>query len=231
VGLNLLQLQKRFWDNAKIVCCAGGNHGEPFGAYQGITQGGPLSSLMFNVYVNCVVREWLHQVMGDNIAWEGVGEAVCNHCIPFFADDRLVAARCPVWLQLSFDTLIKLFERIGLLAVVDKTRVVTCVPGKIQVAQTEVECASQQAGIIPTMKRCWVDCDVCGASLAAESLQSHMETKHVLFWLFVLNQDIVIARPAEVYRVIKTPSTGIYYCPVPQCAGTLSTSVNLCQHS
>ncbi len=33
VGPNLLQLQKQFWDNAKMVCCTGGNYGEPFGAY------------------------------------------------------------------------------------------------------------------------------------------------------------------------------------------------------
>jgi hypothetical protein len=83
-------------DNAKMVCCTGCNYGEPFGAYQGVTQGGALSSLMFNVCVNCVVREWLHQVMGDNVARGRVGEAVCNHCITFFVDDKLVAARCPM---------------------------------------------------------------------------------------------------------------------------------------
>ncbi len=67
-----------------MVCRAGGNHGEPFGAYQGVTQGGALSSLMFNVCVNCVIREWLHQVMGDNVAWEGVGDAVRDQCISPF---------------------------------------------------------------------------------------------------------------------------------------------------
>jgi hypothetical protein len=84
VGPNLLHLQEQFWDNAKMVCCAGGNYGEPFGVYRGVTQGGPLSSLMFNVCVDCVIREWLHQVMGDNVAWEGVGDAVHDQCITFF---------------------------------------------------------------------------------------------------------------------------------------------------
>ncbi len=55
---NLLCLQKKFWDNAKLVCRVGGNYGLPFGAHHGVTQGGPLSSLMFNVCVDCVVREW-----------------------------------------------------------------------------------------------------------------------------------------------------------------------------
>jgi hypothetical protein len=39
VGQNLLRLQKQFWDDAKMVCCAGGNYGESFGAYRGVTQG------------------------------------------------------------------------------------------------------------------------------------------------------------------------------------------------
>ncbi len=53
----MLRLQKQFWDDAKMVCHAGGNFGEPFGAKRGIMQGGPLSSLMFNVCVDAVVRE------------------------------------------------------------------------------------------------------------------------------------------------------------------------------
>jgi hypothetical protein len=57
VGPNLLCLQKNFWDNAKMVCHAGGNYGLPFEAHRGVTQGGALSSLMFNVCVGCVIRE------------------------------------------------------------------------------------------------------------------------------------------------------------------------------
>ena len=68
VGPNLLRLQKQFWGNARMVCRAGGNYGVPFGAYRGVTQGGPLSSLIFNVCVDCVVREWLQQVLGDDVA-------------------------------------------------------------------------------------------------------------------------------------------------------------------
>ena len=86
---------------------------------------------MFNVCVDCVVKKWLQQVLGGDAARDGVKEAVRDHCIPFYVDDGLVAARCPMWLQSSFNTLIKLFERIGLLANSDKTKVLTCVPGRI----------------------------------------------------------------------------------------------------
>ncbi len=46
VGPNLLCLQKKFWDDAKMVCGAGGNYGLPFEAHCGVTKGGPLSNLM-----------------------------------------------------------------------------------------------------------------------------------------------------------------------------------------
>ena len=98
---------------------------EPFEASHG---GGPLSSLMFNVCVDCVIWEWLHQVMGDKVTWEEVRDAVCDQCIAFVMDDGLVSARCLEWLQSSFDILIKLFEQIGLLANADKTKVMICVP-------------------------------------------------------------------------------------------------------
>ncbi len=138
---------------------------------------------MFNVCVDCVIREWFHQVMGDDVAWEGVGDAVRNQCIAFFVDDGLVSARCPVWLQSSFDIFTQLFERIGLLANADNKKVMICVPGKIQAALTEEEYVNQQEGNTTTTKRCWVNCDVCGASLVAESLRSHLETQHDIFLL------------------------------------------------
>jgi hypothetical protein len=75
VGPNLLRLQKQFWDDAKMVCHAGSNFGEPFGTGRGVTQGGPLSSLIFNVCVDAVVREWLQRCLGDNAALMGIGEA------------------------------------------------------------------------------------------------------------------------------------------------------------
>jgi hypothetical protein len=131
VGPNLLRFQKKFWDKAKMVCHAGGNNSLPFGAHCGVTQGGPLSSLMFNVCLGCVVKEWLQQVFGEDVAQGGVGNLVRDQCIAFFVDNGLVAARCPEWLQTSFNILITLFKRIGLRTYAKKTKVMTCLSGKI----------------------------------------------------------------------------------------------------
>ncbi len=102
---------------------------------------------MFNVCVNCVVREWLWQVLGEDVAQDGMGNLVCNQCITFFVENGLVAARCPEWLQSSFNILITVFKWIGLWMNAEKTKVMTCLLGKIQVIQTEEEYASQQTGL------------------------------------------------------------------------------------
>ncbi len=166
VGPNLLCLQKQFWDGARNVCHAGGSYGEPFSARQGVTQGGPLSSLMFSVCVDAVIREWLRQCLGDDTAWMGIGEAVHDHVVVFFVDNGLVVARCPEWLQSSFTILIHLFERISLKTNAAKMKVMTCLPGKIRVAKMEEEYAAQQTGNTTAAKRWRVDCEVCGISLA-----------------------------------------------------------------
>ncbi len=70
--------------------------------------------LMFNMCVDAVVREWLHQAIGDNAVRKGIKHDVAKWLVAFYIDDRLVASRDPVWLQLSFDILVSLFERIGL---------------------------------------------------------------------------------------------------------------------
>jgi hypothetical protein len=83
VGLNLLRLQNSFWQNARLVCRAGGSYGSLFAAFQGITQGGPLSSLMINVCVNAVVREWLHQTLDDDTARQGIGDKVAKWMVGY----------------------------------------------------------------------------------------------------------------------------------------------------
>ena len=50
------KLQEKFWDQVEMVCCTRGSFGKPFATFRGITQGGQLSSIMFNVCVDAVIR-------------------------------------------------------------------------------------------------------------------------------------------------------------------------------
>jgi hypothetical protein len=145
---------------------------------------------MFNVCVNALVREWLHQMLGEEAARNGLGECVVEILVVFYVDDGLIASHDPVWLQESFDVLIGLFERIGLFTNVAKTKAMVCIPGQIQEGYTEEEYADYKS---PTetsadRKRRRVDCKICGASLAAGSYQSHLESQHDVFTLWYSNE-------------------------------------------
>ena len=150
----------------------------------------------------------------------------------FFVDKGLVGSRDPIWMQSALGILVTLFESIGLRIRTnpDKTKVMTCVPGKIRQAHTTEAYHTQQYGPVnPTAKRHRVECNICGMSLAAGSLQSHLETQHDMYWSFVLNQDLTVEREAVVYRAIAN-ATGTYVCPVPACVGIACTEAVLQPH-
>jgi hypothetical protein len=205
-----------------MICRAGGSFGKPFSTYRGVTQGRLLSSLMFNVCVDAVIREWLRWTMNEEAA-HGIFADASREIVVFFVDDGLVRLRDPVWLQGALDVLVKLFESIGLRTNPDKTKVMMCVPGNIWVVHTEEAYHTQQYGPVnPTAKRHRVECDICGVSLAARSLRSHLKTKHDTYRSFVLNQELTGEHEPIVYRAT-TDATGTYFCPVPACVGVVGS--------
>jgi hypothetical protein len=133
VGPKLLRLQMQFWTQAEMVCHAGGSFGKPFAAFWGVTQGGPLSSIMFNVCVDAVIMEWLCRTINKDAASRVFSQA-CREIVAFFVDDGLVGLRDPIWLQSTMEVLVTLFEGIDLRTNHNKTKVMTCVPGNIWVA-------------------------------------------------------------------------------------------------
>ncbi len=148
----------------------------------------------------------------------------------FFVDNGLVGSRDPVWLQGTLDVLVKLFESIGLRTNPNKTKVMTCVPGNIPVAHTEEAYHRQQYGqVSPTAKRHRVECDICGVSLAAGSLRSHLEMKYDTYRSFVLNQELTGEREPFVYQAT-TDATGTYFCPVPAWVGVVGSRIALRSH-
>jgi hypothetical protein len=154
---------------------------------------------MFNVCVDAVIREWLWRTI-DKEAANGIFAGASREIVAFFVDNGLVGSRDPIWLQGALDILVILFESIGLRTNPDKTKVMTCVPGNIWVAHTEEAYHTQQYGPVnPTVKHHRVECNICGMSLAAGSLCSHLETKHNTYWSFVLNQELTVEHEPIVY--------------------------------
>jgi hypothetical protein len=161
--------------------------------------------------------------MIDNKAMHGRFAEASREIVVFFVDNGLVGSRDPIWLQSTLDVLVILFETIGLRTNPDKTKVMTCVPWNIRVAHTvEVYHMQQYGPVNPTAKHHWVEYNICGMSLAAGSLRSHLEMKHNTYCLFVLNQELTVEREAVIYRAT-TDATGTYFCPVPACVGVVGS--------
>jgi hypothetical protein len=108
---------------------------------------------------------------------------VAEILVAFYVDDGLIASRDPVWLQELFDIPIGLFEWIGLFTNASKTKVMVCIPEWIREAYTEEQYAEYKSptGAAADNKRRWIDCEICGTSLAAGSYQSHLESQHDIF--------------------------------------------------
>jgi len=95
VGPNMLRLLHHFWDVATMACRAVGVYGAAFQAHRGVTQGGPLSPLIFNIMVDAIVREWLRQVLDAEAARHGCGKTIRTLMTIFYADDAMLASRDP----------------------------------------------------------------------------------------------------------------------------------------
>ena len=94
---------------------------------------------MFNVCGDAVVRDWLHQTLGEEVTRNGHGDCVAEILFAFYVDDGLIASQDPVWLQESFNVLIRLFEQISLFTNAAKTKAMVCVSGQIIEGKTEEE--------------------------------------------------------------------------------------------
>ena len=93
-----------FWDEATLVCRAMGRYGDPFRSEGGVTQGGSVSPKVFNILVDAIVREWIHQILGDEAATEGYGDT-CLLLAILYTDDGYIASRSKQQLQDALDIL------------------------------------------------------------------------------------------------------------------------------
>ena len=59
VGERVQWMLKVYWERTAIVARVGSYYGKGFKGGMGVTQGDPLSSTIFNVVVDAVVRHWL----------------------------------------------------------------------------------------------------------------------------------------------------------------------------
>ena len=97
-----------------MVVRTGGYYGTEFQEARGVTQGDPLSLTIFNVVVDAVVQQWVKAVVSGAEERGEHGQEGRNQAALFYADDGMVASSDPRWLKGAFNTLVSLFDRVGL---------------------------------------------------------------------------------------------------------------------
>ena len=107
VGPRSWQLLRTYWWEMTIVARAGGYYGDAFKGARGVTQGNPLSSTIFNVVVDAVVRHWVTMALDEADKIGERGKEGRHQAALFYADDSMVASSNPRWLQWSFNARVK----------------------------------------------------------------------------------------------------------------------------
>ena len=164
-----------------MVARAGAYYWNAFTGARGVTQGDPLSPIIFNVVVDAVVRQWVTMTL-DNAEKRGErGEEGRHQASLFYADDGMVASSDPRWLQWEFNALVSLFKRVGLQTNVGKTVRMVCRLCQAAVNQSEAAYGRKMTGEGPTYREQQkerVECGECRKDMAAGSLASHRMTQH-----------------------------------------------------
>jgi hypothetical protein len=133
----------------------------------------PVSPTIFNIVVDAVVRQWLSQVCSNAVVMDGLDYEVGEKCVLFYADHGLVGAMDKDWVQESFDTLINLFERVGLRTNTQKTKAMICTLGHISGRQSDYVYERRMTGnedIFQTRQQRRVTCSIYKRSFAHSSL-------------------------------------------------------------
>ena len=130
-----------------------------------MTHGDSLSPTIFNVVVDAVVSHWVTPEMAKAGKRGERGNEGRHQAALFYADDGMVTSSDPCWLQWAFDTLVSLFERVGLRTNAGKT--VSTVFCTCQAAGTQSEAAygRRMTGESPTYReghKGRVQCGDCG---------------------------------------------------------------------
>jgi hypothetical protein len=80
-----------------------------------MTQGGPLSTKLFNILVDAVVRDWLRQLHDSSVVDpKELDLLMMAFFAIFYVDDAYLAAKDPDFLQVALTSLVSLFKHVGL---------------------------------------------------------------------------------------------------------------------
>ncbi len=160
-----------------------------------MTQGGPLSAKLFNILVEAVVREWLHQLHdGGIVDPEELDLLMAAFFAIFYVDNAYLIARDPDFLQVALNSLVSLFERVGLETNIKKMQAMVCTPGRIS-TQLSTNSYRHRHGYGTHTREQWdarkVECRQLQATMNASSLSHHLADLHEVYQEMVVAEELL----------------------------------------
>ena len=114
-----------------MVAREGGYFGKAFKEKRGVTQGDPLSPTILNVVVDAVVRHWVNGIVDEAEAKGETGRDGQHQSAVFYANNDMVVSSDPAWLQGTFNAVVAIFDRVGLLPNVGNMVSMVCHPCRV----------------------------------------------------------------------------------------------------
>jgi hypothetical protein len=149
----------------------------------------------------------------------------------FYIDDAYLASRDPDFLQWALDVLVNLFVQVGLEANAKKTQTMICTPGRIRTQLLMESYQRMKRGLVRAEERESrnVQCRQCEKSMAASSMRRHLADQHTIYQEAVVAEELLVASAVVTYQAT-AEFGGKIACPVPGCAGVLTSGWMLWQH-
>ena len=158
------------------------------------------------------MRKWERQLVAGGLGLDDVRQLFA--C--FYADDGLLVVRKPEHLQLVFDLLTSLFNRVGLKTNTTKTKAMSFLPRRIRQGLSDKAYLARidpEAREATTVQK--VQCELCQVDLVVGSLALHLETQHNMRHCYLGKAVCPVAPPS--YEAQYMPATGKWLCAVPDC--------------
>ena len=153
----------------------------------------------------------------------------------FYADGGMVANKYPGWLQSAFDTLMGLFDRVGLWKNARKTVGMACRPCQESEVWADEAYTRRMKGEGRGFKERQqerVICPECGKELAKGSLVAHRQTQHGMEkrGLGQEGDEEAGGDKPRTYMMDFPAKAGPNPCPVEGCSGRASTGTEMRMH-
>jgi hypothetical protein len=175
IGPRTCRLIQAIWDSDTMFPKQAGIYGEPFRAQRGVRQGDVISPDIFNIIVDCVIREWYHQTSAF------VPDPLLALSALFYADDGKLAGSNPSLVQTGLDLFVQLFRRIGLELNATKTQTMICLGPKPLGHMSTMAYKRRFDQSFPThreRKLSKVLCHICSKAMNNQYLPIHLRDIH-----------------------------------------------------